>query len=93
MSTWACETDSFFFFSSLWDIIINLLRRKEIEIARTLYQILREFDEEEVEVTILNVMEDEKGIERFYPVKDEETLSAIFDIFEAKFEGEIEFVD
>ena len=50
-------------------------------------------DEEEVEVTILNVMEDEKGIERFYPVKDEETLSTIFDIFEAKFEGEIEFVD
>ena len=54
--------------------------------------LLPDTEEEEVEVTILEVKQDGDN-ERFVSVSDPELLMALFEIFEAKFEGQIEFVD
>ena len=54
--------------------------------------LLPDTDEEEVEVTILQVITEGES-ERFVTVTDPETLMAIFDIFEAKFADQIEFID
>ena len=54
--------------------------------------LLPDTDEEEVEVTILQVITEGES-ERFVTVTDPETLMAIFDIFETKFADRIEFID
>lgn len=55
------------------------------------YIILIENDEDAEEVVILKINAIDDETEEYVSIEDEETLQTVFDMFKAKYEGEINF--
>ena len=62
-----------------------------VEYENDEYIVLIENDEDAEEVVILKINAIDEETEEYVSIEDEETLQTVFDMFKAKYEGEINF--